>query len=378
MRAFGYPAELAFKLSKRMHCTPPPTGPTRCEDGLARRARRRRRRPARPLRAHRDARVRGPAAPALDPSRRLRPLLRAARRLPADRADDDGPHDPPVRQGRSRRSGVPKFDFLGLGGPLGGEARVRRDRGADRRSALELYHLPQDDQKTYELISRGETIGTFQIESRGPDRVDRAHQTRAPVRHRRAGRAHPAGPDPGEVRPPLHEAAARARGGDVRRTRTSSRSSSAPTASRSSRSRRWRSRWRSAATAPCEADELRRTMGNERKLAKLKAALQHLRARMEARGVDPATAEAIVRGPDELRELRLPREPRLELRAHRVRDGVAQGAPPGRLPARPAERVADGLLCPVHARARRPAPRRRGPASLPRTGRLGQHAGRDG
>lgn len=42
-----------------------------------------------------------------------------------------------------------------------------------------------------------------------------------------------------------------------------------------------------------EADELRRTMGNERKAAKLKRALHNLRARMEARGVDSATAESI-------------------------------------------------------------------------------------
>ena len=30
----------------------------------------------------------------------------------------------------------------------------------------EMYSLPTDDRPTYEMISRGETIGTFQIESR--------------------------------------------------------------------------------------------------------------------------------------------------------------------------------------------------------------------
>src|SRR5690606_27517545 len=42
-----------------------------------------------------------------------------------------------------------------------------------------------------------------------------------------------------------------------------------------------------------EADELRRTMGNQRKLTRLKAALENLRARMEARGVSPEIAESI-------------------------------------------------------------------------------------
>lgn len=42
-----------------------------------------------------------------------------------------------------------------------------------------------------------------------------------------------------------------------------------------------------------QADELRRTMGNQRKLGKLKGALKTLKERMEARGVDPETADAI-------------------------------------------------------------------------------------
>jgi error-prone DNA polymerase len=61
--------------------------------------------------------------------------------------------------------GVPKFDFLGLGGL----AMVRRafdviERREGKRP--EMYRLPYDDRKTYEMIQRGETIGTFQIESR--------------------------------------------------------------------------------------------------------------------------------------------------------------------------------------------------------------------
>ena len=61
--------------------------------------------------------------------------------------------------------GLPKFDFLGLGAL----AMVRRAFNAiEARTGnkLEMYSLPQDDKPTYDLISRGDTIGTFQIESR--------------------------------------------------------------------------------------------------------------------------------------------------------------------------------------------------------------------
>ena len=66
----------------------------------------------------------------------------------------------------STRVGVPKWDFLGLGGL----SMVRRAFDAiEIRTGTrpEMYKLPYDnDPKTYELISRGDTVGTFQIESR--------------------------------------------------------------------------------------------------------------------------------------------------------------------------------------------------------------------
>src|SRR5439155_8478862 len=61
--------------------------------------------------------------------------------------------------------GVPKFDFLGLGAL----SLVRRafDMIEVRTGKRpEMYKLPPDDEETYNLIAHGETIGTFQIESR--------------------------------------------------------------------------------------------------------------------------------------------------------------------------------------------------------------------
>jgi error-prone DNA polymerase len=60
---------------------------------------------------------------------------------------------------------VPKFDFLGLGALT----MVRKAFDAiEARTGTrpEMYNLPTDDKKTYDVIAAAETIGTFQIESR--------------------------------------------------------------------------------------------------------------------------------------------------------------------------------------------------------------------
>jgi error-prone DNA polymerase len=61
--------------------------------------------------------------------------------------------------------GVPKFDFLGLGALT--MVRMAYDCIEKRTGTRpQIYAVPEPDQKTYDLIQRGETIGTFQIESR--------------------------------------------------------------------------------------------------------------------------------------------------------------------------------------------------------------------
>jgi error-prone DNA polymerase len=61
--------------------------------------------------------------------------------------------------------GVPKFDFLGLGALT--MVRLAYDE-LERQTGVrpEMYAVPEPDAKTYDLIQKGETIGTFQIESR--------------------------------------------------------------------------------------------------------------------------------------------------------------------------------------------------------------------
>src|SRR3546814_2555665 len=63
------------------------------------------------------------------------------------------------------QAGLVKFDFLGLK-TLTVLARAVDLIVADG-TAMDLSTIPLDDQKTYEMLSRGETVGVFQLESSG-------------------------------------------------------------------------------------------------------------------------------------------------------------------------------------------------------------------
>ncbi|MDD5703285.1 MAG: DNA polymerase III subunit alpha, partial [Dehalococcoidales bacterium] len=70
------------------------------------------------------------------------------------------------------RIGLLKMDFLGLANlTILGKAQniIQESRGID----LDLYRLPMDDQKTFDLLSAGETTGVFQLESSGMRRYIR-------------------------------------------------------------------------------------------------------------------------------------------------------------------------------------------------------------
>ncbi len=62
-------------------------------------------------------------------------------------------------------AGLVKFDFLGLKtlDVLNQAVELLRARGVE----LDLSHLPLDDSETYRLLSRGDTMGVFQLESSG-------------------------------------------------------------------------------------------------------------------------------------------------------------------------------------------------------------------
>ncbi len=60
--------------------------------------------------------------------------------------------------------GIIKVDLLGLGMMAALEESIEIIRSRD--GEIDLAHLPPDDPKTYEMIQKADTVGTFQIESR--------------------------------------------------------------------------------------------------------------------------------------------------------------------------------------------------------------------
>ena len=292
MRALGYPAELAFRLSKRMHRVEPSEGARMLVDGLAR---------SQGLNLDTPrGRALLAAMRALDGVPRMRSTHPGGFVLGAEPLGEFLAIER-TTMGRTILqfdkddldvAGVPKFDFLGLGGLTA--TRLAFDAIEQRTGKrLEMYSLPAEDRATYEMIARGDTVGTFQIESRaqiqslvltkpeklydlvvqvalirpGPIQADFVH----PYTRRRRGLEKP------EYRhPALEPILRRTQGIPIFQEQAMAIAMAL------------------GGFTAAEADELRRTMGHQRKLPKLQAALEKLRLRMIERGVEEKTAEQIV------------------------------------------------------------------------------------
>ncbi len=291
MRALGYPAELAFRISKRMRYDDCAHGAERVEQELG---------------AAQGFDVTTPRA------QMLLAAMRAAQDLPRLRSTHPGgfvlSSQPlgkraPIEWTTRGRSiiqfdkddldivGIPKFDFLGLGAL----AVVRRsfDAIAQRTGMRPLmYGLPQDDAPTYDLISRGDTIGLFQIESRAQI---------ASIMHTKPERLYDITVQVALIRPGpimarfVHPYTERRRGREAVRY---AHPKLEPILARTQGIPIFQEQAMSIAIElagyrPAEADQLRRTMGSMRKEEKLLAALAQLRERLVAKGIEPAVAEEI-------------------------------------------------------------------------------------
>ena len=160
----------------------------------------------------------GPAPPRLPAPRRDGDLDRAAgRRLPGRAGGDGGAPDRPVGQGLLRRRRLPQDRPARAWGCSPRSSAASTKWGGRARSALDLSRIPLDDPETYDSIRAAETTGVFQIESRAQMQMLPRTLPREPRRPHRAGGAGPARPDPGRRRPPLYrEAQAAARGPRLR------------------------------------------------------------------------------------------------------------------------------------------------------------------
>ncbi|MHB1169062.1 MAG: DNA polymerase III subunit alpha [Longimicrobiales bacterium] len=291
MRALGYPADLAFTLSKRSHHWEPSQLAEELKGGMAKEY---------GLELD-DPRGRAllSSLQSLDDVPRLRSTHPGGFVLSSDPL---GAYLPIEHTSMGRTilqfdkddldaAGVPKFDFLGLGGlsavHLAFDAIEKRTG-----EKMEMYRLPVDDAKTYEMISAGDTVGTFQIESRaqiqsilhtkperlydivvqvalirpGPIQARFVH----PYTERRRGRE-----EVSYAHPLLEPILRRTYGVPIFQEQAMAISMAL------------------GGYTASEADELRRTMGHHRKLPKLQAALEKLKRAIVARDIDESVAEQI-------------------------------------------------------------------------------------
>ncbi|MCB1782900.1 MAG: DNA polymerase III subunit alpha [Alphaproteobacteria bacterium] len=78
--------------------------------------------------------------------------------------------DMPVTQFNMKyveQAGLVKFDFLGLKTMTVVQKAVDLVNATSQKEKIELLDIPLDDEKSYELMARGDTVGVFQLESAG-------------------------------------------------------------------------------------------------------------------------------------------------------------------------------------------------------------------
>ena len=291
MRALGWPAQAAFRLSKRLHGREPSEAAEELEGGMA---------------AQFGVDLGSPKG------RALLSALRSLDDVPRLRSTHPGgfvlSSQPlgsflPIEETSMGRTilqfdkddldaaGIPKFDFLGLGGLTVVHKAFDAIRARTGRE-LRLYDLPVDDPETYEMIGRGDTLGTFQIESRA--QIQSILQTRPTRLYDIVVQVALIRPGPIQAR--FVRPYTRRRLGQEEVTYLDPRLE--PITRRTYGIPIFQEQAMAISMAlggftAAEADELRRAMGHRRKLSKLHAAIQRLRDRMAENGVSPEDAEQI-------------------------------------------------------------------------------------
>ena len=112
-----------------------------------------------------------------------------------------------------------------------------------------------------------------------------------------------------------------------------------------------------AGFSPAEADQLRRAMGSKRSAERMERLRERLYAGMAAQRHHRRARRRHLPQARRVRQLRLPGEPRDQLRLPGLRQRLAQALPPGGVLRGAAQRPADGLLLAAVAGGRRPPAR---------------------
>ena len=274
--------------------------------------------------------------------------------------------------------GIIKVDLLGLGMLQALEEAIPLIRQHEK-VAIDLAHLPPDDPDTFEMLRRADTVGVFQVESRAqmaslPRNAPKCfYDLVIQVAIIRPG------PIVGGMVHPYFE---RRMG---RQEVTYAHPSLEPILERTLgvllfQEQILRVAMVAAGFTGGEAEDLRRAMGFKRSAERMQEPRGQAAARHDEQGHRRRSP-----GTDRSRHhllcpLRLPRVPRRQLRPDRLRQRLSQGPPPDRLPDRPAQCLAHGVLLPRHpdqgraASRRRSSPHRRQPLGVASVdGRRGAH-----
>lgn len=291
LRALGYPPALARAVARRLRGLEPAEAAQALRQGEA----------ARAGLALNDPRARAllRALPALEGVPRLRGTHPGGVVLAAA---DLGAYLPlePTAAGRTivqfdkddlDALGVPKFDLLGLGalGALRHAFDALAEVGGPR---LELHRLPADDPAVFALLQRGDTIGTFQVESRA--QIQSLVQTRPERMYDLVVQVALIRPGPLQAAF-VHPYVRRRRGWEPVVYR---HPALAPILERTLgiplfQEQAMRIAIDLAGYTPAEADALRRCLGHARRPEALAAATAELRRRLVAAGLEPEAAEGI-------------------------------------------------------------------------------------